>query len=338
VSAANTSVAVVILNWNGRSLLEEFLPSVVQHSSDARIYVIDNGSTDDSLSFLKAKFHQVQIIELDKNYGFAGGYNRGLKDVNEDLWVLLNSDVAVSENWLDPMIAAFEQNPALSIAQPKILSYRAPEYFEYAGASGGWIDRWGYPFCRGRLFDQTEQDLGQYDTTTDIFWASGAAFFIRKATFQNAGGFDEDFFAHMEEIDLCWRVQNAGGTIQCIPGSQVYHLGGASLDASSPQKTYLNFRNGLAMLWKNSDSRGSVIPVRLFMDGIAGLRLLFSGQPKHCLAVIRAHWAFFGSIGKWSKARNNSPKSGKELRGFYKGSVVWQYFLRGKKSFREIIS
>lgn len=307
------------------------------HSGDAELIVIDNASTDDSKAILARDFPKVKIIALDKNYGFAGGYNEGLKKLQHDIFVLLNSDVAVTPNWLEPMVKAFEADEALGIAQPKILSYREKEKFEYAGAAGGWIDKWGYPFCRGRVFNELETDKGQYDSVQKVFWASGAAFFIRRELFESLKGFDQDFFAHMEEIDLCWRAQQLGYEIACIPSVTVYHLGGASLDKSSPQKTYLNFRNGLAMLWKNSQRRLTLIPVRLVLDGVAGVRLLLSGKPRHFWAVIRAHFAFYFSLGKWSSKRKSIQRESEQLNGYYDGSVVGQHFLKGKKAFDEIV-
>ncbi len=336
-SSSSISVAVVILNWNGRKLLEEFLPSVVEHSAAADVIVIDNGSSDESIDYLNSNFPSVEIVRLEKNYGFAGGYNQGLKGLKQDVFVLLNSDVEVTAKWIEPIVERFEKRPALGICQPKILSYREKDKFEYAGAAGGWLDKWGYPFCRGRIFDELETDHGQYDQDQNTFWASGAAFFIRRETFESLGGFDEDFFAHMEEIDLCWRAQQAGHEVACIPSSIVYHLGGASLDASSPQKTYLNFRNGLAMLWKNSNRRLVLIPTRLVLDGVAGLRLLLSGKPKHCWAVVRAHFAFYFSIGKWSSKRKSIERKSSALNGYLNKSVVSQHFLKGKKKFDEIV-
>lgn len=330
------SVAVVILNWNGAALLKQFLPSVLAHSTRADIIVVDNGSSDDSKTVLSNEFPSVQLIELEKNLGFAGGYNRGLKDLKQDIFVLLNSDVEVTANWLEPLIDAFTKRAQLGIAQPKILSYHEKDTFEYAGAAGGWIDKWGYPFCRGRIFDELETDKGQYDVAANVFWASGAAFFIRRELFQSLNGFDEDFFAHMEEIDLCWRAQQLGFEVACIPSSKVYHVGGASLDKSSPQKTYLNFRNGIAMLWKNSQTRLTQIPVRLVLDGFAGLRLLLQGKPGHFWAVIRAHFAFYFSLGKWSRKRKGIQKETKNLNGYFNGSVVKQHFIGGKKKFDEI--
>lgn len=282
-------------------------------------------------------FPDVPVISLTENYGFAGGYNRGLRELNQDIFVLLNSDVEVTPNWLEPLVTAFEERGELGIAHPKILSYKEKNKFEYAGAAGGWIDKWGYPFCRGRIFDELETDHGQYDQNQNVFWASGAAFFVRRQLFESLGGFDEDFFAHMEEIDLCWRAQQAGYEVACIPASTVYHVGGASLDKSSPQKTYLNFRNGLAMLWKNSQHRLTLIPNRLVLDGIAGIRLLLSGKPRHCWAVIRAHFAFYFSIGKWSRKRKAINRKSEMLKGYYKGSVVKQHFLNGKKRYDEIV-
>jgi GT2 family glycosyltransferase len=245
------SIAVVILNWNGRQLLEKFLPSVLEHSPEAEIYVADNASTDDSASFLANMFPQVKLIINNKNYGYAGGYNECLKEVEEDIYVLLNSDVEVTEGWLQPVIDLFETDPETAIIQPKILDYKNKTHFEYAGAAGGFIDKYGYPFCRGRIFDTIEEDQGQYNDDSQIFWASGACFFIRKNVFRELQGFDEGFFAHQEEIDLCWRAFNKNYKARFCHNSVVYHVGGATLNNSNPQKTYLNFRNSLLMILKN---------------------------------------------------------------------------------------
>ena len=273
-------IAVVILNWNGLKLLEQFLPSVIQYSPQASIYVADNASTDNSISFVKDNFPTVKIIINKMNFGFAQGYNEALKHIDSEIYALVNSDVEVTENWLKPIIETFENEPKTAIIQPKILDFKRKEYFEYAGAAGGFIDKYGYPFCRGRIFDTLEKDNGQYDDNCKIFWASGACFFIRSSVFKNLNGFDTDFFAHQEEIDLCWRANNKSYVIKYNSQSAVYHLGGATLQKVNSKKTELNFRNSLLMLTKNLPKKQlfSVIFIRLVLDGIAAIQFFFSGK------------------------------------------------------------
>ena len=289
--------AIVILNWNGRSLLEKFLPDLVKYSSDAQLYVIDNASNDDSCAFLSRQYPQIKQVVLDQNYGFAKGYNLGLKSIEADLYCLLNNDVAVSENWLSPMQDAFKESE-LAIAQPLLLQYDQRQLFEYAGAAGGYIDRYGFPYCRGRLFDQLEENIDQYKTT-HCFWASGACFFIRRSVWEELNGFDEDFFMHQEEIDLCWRAFNQGYKTKCIASSHVYHLGAASLKPS-PQKTFYNHRNSLWMLIKNVPKKHffSVLFIRLVLDGFAAIRYLSQGYLASFFMVIKAHFIVYGSIRK----------------------------------------
>ena len=274
-------IAVVILNWNGAALLERFLPTVIKNSGEiAHIYVADNGSTDSSKELLNTKFPQVSIIEMPFNKGFAGGYNLALKDLNEPLFCLLNSDVAPSENWLNPIITAFKSDPQLAIAQPKILDELKKTHFEYAGAAGGYLDALGYPFCRGRIFQDIEEDLGQYNDSIEVFWATGACMFIRNEVFNRLNGFDESYFAHQEEIDLCWRAKNLGYKVMYLGNSTVYHLGGSTLSNMNPKKTFLNFRNSLFSILKNMPLHRAlgVILVRLILDGIAGLRFILQGK------------------------------------------------------------
>lgn len=290
------NVAVIILNWNGSKLLEEFLPSVVDNTPEglAEIIVADNGSTDNSLSLLAEKFPTVRVITFDKNYGFAEGYNRAIAQVNSQYTVLLNSDVAVGRHWLEPLVDAMNETPELGACQPKILNYREPHKFEYAGASGGFLDRNGYPFCRGRIFGSIETDRGQYDTPIPIFWATGAALMVRTELYRSVGGLDKEFFAHMEEIDLCWRIQLAGYAIAAIPASVVYHLGGGSLPASNPRKTYLNFRNNLLLLHKNipaADLRATLLRRRL-LDTIAWAKFIITFNFANAGAIMRAHRDF----------------------------------------------
>jgi len=327
-------IAVVILNWNGSALLKQFLPSVLAYSAGADIYVADNASTDDSISVLKSEFPSVKIIQNDKNYGFAEGYNEALKFVDADIFALVNSDIEVTENWLQPIIKAFSNEPETAIIQPKILDYKNKEYFEYAGAAGGFIDKYGFPFCRGRIFDSLEKDLGQYNDNREIFWASGACFFIRSSVFQKLNGFDGDFFAHQEEIDLCWRAFNNGYKIRYIHESKVFHVGGATLQQGNPKKTYLNFRNSLFMLLKNlpKNQLFSTLFIRMVLDGIAGIQFLFKGKPKHFIAVIESHFAFYGRFSKNYRKRNTS----QTMRYYQTKSIVYSHFIKGIKTYKNL--
>ena len=326
--------AVVILNWNGAKLLQQFLPSVIEFSGDATIYVADNASTDTSIAVLKNEFPSVKIIENTGNYGFAKGYNEALKCVEEPYYALVNSDIEVSENWLQPIEAIFDNEPNSAIIQPKLLDYKKKTHFEYAGAAGGFIDKYGFPFCRGRIFDTLEEDLGQYDTETEIFWATGACFFIRKEVFRSLQGFDGDFFAHQEEIDLCWRANNVGHTIKYCPTSVVYHVGGATLNEANPMKTFLNFRNSLLMLTKNlpKEKLVPIIFIRLCLDGLAGIQFLFKGKVTHTFAILKAHFYFYHLIGRNLKKRTNNQKTDY----FYTKSIVWNYFVQKKNTFNRI--
>lgn len=328
-------VAIVVLNWNGRALLEEFLPSVVRYSPEAEVIVADNASTDDSVSWLQENFPQVQIIQNEKNAGYAGGYNLALKNLDQDIFILLNSDVEVTEGWLSPIIRIFESDEKVAAVQPKLLDYKNRGYFEYAGAAGGFIDKFGYAFCRGRIFESLEKDSGQYNEDAEIFWASGACLAIRKTAFYEAGGLDEDFFAHQEEIDLCWRLKNLGYKIKCCGNSRVYHLGGATLSNMNPQKTYFNFRNNLFLLLKNLPAR-NLIPVifaRMILDGLAAFRFLFKGQFPHFFAVFRAHISFYSAaLAMWRKQKGLS----KSANYYAIRSIVFAYFLQQKKEFRKL--
>ena len=328
-------IAVVILNWNGKELLEKFLPSIVQYSKEADIYVADNASTDASIEFLTVAYPEIRIIRNVKNFGFAKGYNEALKGLTADVFALVNSDIEVTENWLQPIIKVFKEQPDISIIQPKILDYKKKEFFEYAGAAGGFIDKYGYPFCRGRLFETIEEDVGQYNDDLDIFWASGACMFIRADVFKELNGFDNDFFAHQEEIDLCWRAFNLGHTTRYVSTSTVYHVGGATLDAGHPQKTYLNFRNSLLMLHKNLPSKNLyfILFMRLVFDGLAGVRFLLQGKPKHVLAVIQAHGGFYKMFSNNRLKRNTTQSS-----DYYKvNNVVLEYFLNRINTFNKLI-
>lgn len=299
------NVAIVILNWNGKNWLEKFLPNVIEHSQNSDIYIIDNASTDDSVSFLKENFASVKIIINDKNYGFAGGYNEGLKKVDSEIYCLLNSDVEVTENWIFPVLNLFQNDDNIAAIQPKILDYNRRNYFEFAGAGGGLIDNLGYPFCRGRIFENLEEDLGQYNDETEIFWASGCCFFIRSKDFWAQNGFDARFFAHQEEIDLCWRLKNEGKKIYYTGKSTVYHVGGGTLNKQSAQKTYLNIRNNFSMLLKNLPFPNLlwIVFLRLLLDGFAGIYLGCKNGISHFWAVIRAHFAFYAQISQTLKLR-----------------------------------
>lgn len=325
---------VVILNWNGEKLLQQFLPSVLENSPEANIYVIDNASTDNSIEILKSKFPSVQIIHNNGNHGYAKGYNDGLKSIKEPYLVLVNSDIEVTANWLPPVQEIFDNNAEVAIVQPKILDYKKKTHFEYAGAAGGYIDSYGFPFCRGRIFDTVEQDNGQYDDITDIFWASGACFFIRNEVYQQLEGFDEDYFAHQEEIDLCWRAHNMGCQIKYCGYSTVFHVGGATLQYQSPKKTYLNFRNSLLTLYKNlpKKTKFKTIFLRLCLDGIAGIRYMLKLQPKHCFAIVRSHFAFYKRLSNFKSKVSNAPKC-----DYYKtNSIVKLYYLQNQKEYFKI--
>jgi GT2 family glycosyltransferase len=327
-------IAVVILNWNGAKLLEQFLPSVIEHSDVATIYVVDNASTDSSIEVLKTKFPSVNIIQNDGNYGFAKGYNVALQQVEEDYYALVNSDVEVTEGWLSPILTVFDKELNVSIIQPKILDYKNKEYFEYAGAAGGFIDQYGYPFCRGRIFDTIEKDNGQYDDETEIFWASGACFFIRKEIYRKLNGFDCDFFAHQEEIDLCWRAFNMGYKAKYTSKSVIYHIGGATLKESNPKKTFLNFRNSLLMLTKNlpKHNLASIIFVRLLLDGLAGIQFLFKGKFNHFWVIIKAHFHYYHLINKTLKKR----KAPQSENYYYIKSIVYKYFVKNGTIFEKL--
>lgn len=323
------TVAIAILNWNGKNWLQKFLPSVLQHSKDADIFVIDNASTDDSIQFLKTFFPIVNVIQNPANSGFARGYNEGLKSIKADIYCLLNSDVEVTGSWLLPIIKLFSENNDIAAIQPKILDYNQRNKFEFAGAGGGLIDNLGYPYCRGRVFDNIENDNGQYDDETEIFWASGCSLFIRSEDFWNMNGFDERFFAHQEEIDLCWRLQNAGRKIYYTGKSKVYHVGGGTLNKQNPQKTYLNFRNNLTMMVKNLPS-SSIIPVifsRLILDGFAGLYLGYQNGWSHLGAVLKAHFSFYAEIPQSLKQRQRD-----QQRNYYQTKwLMFKHFLGSGK-------
>jgi GT2 family glycosyltransferase len=328
-------IAVVILNWNGVKLLEQFLPSVVQFSPEATVYVADNASTDESIAFVKNNYPTIKIVQNKTNQGFAGGYNDALQHIDAEIYALVNSDIEVTENWLKPIINTFESEPETVIIQPKILDFKRKDYFEYAGAGGGFIDQFGYPFCRGRIFDTLEKDNGQYNDKIEIFWASGACFFIRSAVYKDLKGFNEDFFAHQEEIDLCWRAINKGYKIKYNSESIVYHVGGATLQQSNPQKTYLNFRNSLLMLTKNlpQDTLFQVLIIRMLLDGIAGVKYITGGQFAHCWAIIRAHFSFYGLF-----LRNYKKREKNQVEIYFKTkSIVYGYYVKNGTVFADVI-
>ncbi len=324
-------VAVVILNWNGAKLLQQFLPSILRYAPEATIFVADNASTDNSIAVLKSQFPSVQIIQNQHNYGFAKGYNEALKNLNFDIYALVNSDIEVTENWLQPILEKFKNEPKTAIIQPKILDFKNKAYFEYAGAAGGYIDQYGYPFCRGRIFDTIEKDQQQYEDETEIFWASGACFFIRSEVYHALQGFDDDFFAHQEEIDLCWRAINRGHHIKYTPKSVVYHVGGATLQQGNPKKTYLNFRNSLLMLVKNLP-KSQLLPVlflRLCLDGLAGIQFLFKGKPMHTFAILKAHFSFYYLLPRFYKKRE-----GNQTKMYFKTkSIVYFYYIKKRTIF-----
>jgi GT2 family glycosyltransferase len=316
-------------------LLEQFLPSVVQYSEEATVYVADNASTDDSVAFIKDQFPEVSIVVNPTNTGYAGGYNDALQHIEADVYALVNSDIEVTENWLQPIIKAFQNEPTTAIIQPKILDYKNKDYFEYAGAAGGFIDQYGYPFCRGRIFNTLEKDLGQYDTNQEIFWASGACFFIRSNVYKELKGFDTSFFAHQEEIDLCWRAINKGHTIKYLFESKVFHVGGATLQQGNPKKTELNFRNSLLMLTKNLPKKVlfRVLFIRMVLDGIAGIKFLLEGQPKHLVAVLKAHFLFYQRFA----INYNKRDTYQQTKYYFTKSIVLSYFIKKIHFFNELI-
>lgn len=332
-------VAVVILNWNGATMLERFLPSVVAFSPEADVVVADNASDDASVEYVKANFPTVRVIELDRNYGFADGYNKALELVEAEYYILLNSDVEVTEGWIAPLLSFLDCNESAVACQPKLLDYKDKACFEYAGASGGFIDCYGYPFCRGRVFDTVEKDCGQYNDICRVFWVTGAAMMVRSSAYWTVGGLDGRFFAHMEEVDFCWRLQARGGELYCVPNAKVYHVGGATLNKSNPRKTFLNFRNNLLMLYKNLPERElhHVMRVRALLDYVAALKFLLSGNAGDCKAVFMARREYkrmrrsYETVRKENLARN--------VVGSVTGKVhfmlLWQYYVHGKKHFNE---
>jgi GT2 family glycosyltransferase len=327
----------VILNWNGKKFLEKFLPDVILHSKDdAEVIVADNASSDDSVSYLKEAFPDIRVIINDKNYGFAEGYNRALAQVEADYYVLLNSDIEVTRGWISPVIQFMETDPGIAACQPKILSYHRRQQFEYAGAAGGFIDKYGYPFCRGRLFQYLEDDKGQYDDPAEVFWATGACMFVRAPLYHEFGGLDGDFFAHMEEIDFCWRLKNHHYKIMYFPGSTVYHVGGGTLPKVSSRKTYLNFRNNMTLLYKNVEQQRllKVYIARVFLDGVASVKFLLEGHVKDFYAVLRAHCSFYRNLAKIRKKRKSLPQQ--KPTKLFEGNIAFEHFIKRKKRFTEL--
>ena len=339
---SNPKIAIVILNWNGVKLLRQFLPSVIEFSPNesTTIVVADNGSTDDSLSMLRSNFPEVKILDLKKNYGFARGYNEALLQIDADYFVILNSDVEVTPGWLESPIRLMEAESQIAAVQPKILSYREKTHFEYAGAAGGFIDRFGYPFCRGRIFNEVEADSGQYDNITDIFWATGACMFVRASLFHQVGGFDADFWAHMEEIDLCWRLKNQGYRIVFSPESTVYHLGGGTLSYDNPTKLFLNFRNNLWLLYKNLPGNQliTILGVRMILDAVAAFKLLAEFNLNGIRSVLKAHYHFYRSLPELQRKRRQLHQDGHFSAPAKKfpRSIVFQFYVRKRNWFGEI--
>lgn len=334
-----TRTAVVILNYNGLQWLREFLPPVIQHSGGARIIVADNNSNDGSATAVAKEFPQVELIRIPVNKGFCGGYNFALAQVDSEYFVLLNSDVLVTAGWIDPVIRLMDQDPQIGAVQPKILSYHRRDEFEYAGAAGGFVDALGYPFCRGRIFNTLEKDKGQYNDTRPVFWATGACLFIRSGLFTQMGGLDEDFFAHMEEIDLCWRLNRAGFGVYYQGESHVYHVGGGTLSASNPRKTYYNFKNGLSLIYKNMRTAQLAwkFPLRVVLDWVAALKFLAEGSPADFAAVLKAHVHFFlGLRREVGKRRSLARQFPFATAANYRGLIVWDYFVRKKRTFGQL--
>tara|TARA_B100001287_G_scaffold200192_1_gene169614 strand:+ start:1193 stop:2209 length:1017 start_codon:yes stop_codon:yes gene_type:complete len=331
-------ISVVILNWNGKIWLEKFLDNVIENSKIADIVVVDNNSTDNSITYLTKNYPAIRIIKNKRNYGYAKGYNEALKQIDSEYFILLNSDIEVTKNWISPVIDLMEKDKKISACQPKILDYNNKKKFEYAGACGGFIDKLGYPFCRGRIFNHLEKDSGQYNDSIEIFWATGACIFLRSSHFFEIGGLDEDFFAHQEEIDLCWRFKNKGYKIFVETKSVVYHVGGGTLNVGSPLKTYLNFRNSLYMLFKNLPiiHLFTVIPIRLILDGVAALSFLkMRNGPSHLFAVVRAHFMFYTQIPKLIIKRIKNFKENNYNFG-KKTAIIISFYLRKIRKFSEL--
>lgn len=332
-------VAIVILNFNGEKFLRELLPNVVANSPEGEVVVADNGSSDGSIAFMKNEMPHVRLIEFTENYGFAEGYNRALRLVEAEYYILLNSDVEVTEGWLRPLIAYMDAHPQTAACQPKLIAFHQRDSFEYAGACGGFIDMLGYPFCRGRIFGTVEKDENQYDSVMEVFWATGACLMVRSRLYHEIGGLDGEFFAHMEEIDMCWRMKARGHSIVCVPQSKVFHVGGGTLSAESPRKTYLNFRNNMLMLYKNQFNHyGCRFVVRMLLDYVAALQMLVQRKPKNCQAVFKARCDFWKMKKSFAEKRN----ANKQLttcrlpQGMMPTSILMAYYLKGKKRFNQL--
>ena len=332
-------ISVVILNWNGSAMLQRFLPSVIRYSEEAEIIVADNGSTDHSIDILREKFPSVRILPFRENYGFAEGYNRAIQQIETPYVLLLNDDVEVTPHWLQPLLAFMNHHPEVAACQPKILSETQRELFEYAGACGGFIDHLGYPYCRGRIFNHVEKDRGQYDQVCPIFWATGAALLVRTDVFRKEGGLDKRFFAHMEEIDFCWRLRSRNYGIYCIPQSTVYHVGGGTLPKSHPRKTFLNFRNNLLMLYKNlpEERLNSTLRIRYFLDLVAALKMLLSGQAKESMAIVKALRTFFKIRHDFDRERkeNLQKQQLKDIPEMRNESLLVAFYLKKNKKFED---
>ena len=340
-------VAIVILNWNGADMMRKYLPSVIRcsHGDGIEVIVADNASTDDSISMLRASFPNIRILELDQNYGFADGYNRSLKKVEAEYYLLLNSDVEIrQEGWLIPLIDYMDSHPQVAACQPKLLKLSEEQtkpFFEYAGAAGGFIDKYGYPYCRGRIFDTVEEDKGQYDDVVPVMWTTGAAMMVRSNIYWEAGGLDAKFFAHMEEIDLCWRMRIMGYGLVCVPQSTAYHLGGATLNQGNPRKTFLNFRNNLLMLYKNLPEHQlcSVIRMRKFLDFVAAVQFLVKGDVNNMKAIRKAHKEFTKQIPYYAPIRQQIQANRKKMQSLpevVNHSILWQYYAKGNKTYSQI--
>lgn len=338
------NTVIVILNWNGLGYLKMFLATVIKYSSDnnTRVCVADNGSTDGSNEWVSQNFPEVELIRLDKNYGFAGGYNLALQKLESGYFVLLNSDIEVTEGWLQPLVSFMDKNPDVASCQPKILSYHNRDHFEHAGAAGCFIDKYGYPFCRGRILNKVEKDTGQYDSQINVFWSSGACMIVRSEAWKKCGGFDDAFFAHMEEIDLCWRFHKAGYRVCFLPDSVIYHVGGGTLSYSSPFKTYLNFRNSLFLLYKNltDEKFNSILLIRKLLDGLAALYFLLKGSFRSAWAVWKAHMDYYKAVNELKKKRMKVKKSevNNTQSEILNKSIVFEFYVKGNKTYNSLIS
>jgi GT2 family glycosyltransferase len=334
-------LAIVVLSYNGKDLLQKFLPPILQtRTPDSEVFVVDNASTDGTSEFIKANFPEANLVRLEINRGFTNGYVESLPKIDAEYYVLVSSDVEVTPGWIEPVLQLMDSDPQIAVCQPKIKSYNQRNQFEYSGAAGAFIDTFCYPFCRGRLFFTIEEDHGQYNDIREVFWCSGACMFIRADVYHSIGGFDNDYYAHMEDIDLSWRVKNAGYKVMVCPQAEVFHVGGHIISYGSPPKIFRNYKNGMIMMLKNlpSDEFWWKIPFRFILDGVAGLRALIQGNPKECWAIVRAHWQFFGGLGHWLKKRKEARKkvNNPNRTGVYPKSVVVQYFLKGKHKFSEL--